>query len=113
MHVNNVALIDLAQEGRVRFHRESGYAPIRDGGATVVASFAIEFLGAAFYPGALDCHSAISHVGRTSQVIDQLVMQKGRIVAWTQAVIVSIRNGQPCALTSAFRETSAEWMLRP
>lgn len=112
MHINNVAMIDLAQEGRVRLHHASGYTSVGGGSSTVVASLAIEFLGEAFYAETLVSHAAISRIGRTSQVIDQLITQEERVVAWTQAVIVSVKDGQPFALTSAFREAAAEWMLR-
>lgn len=113
MHVNNVALMALAQEGRVRFHHASGYAGDRDGATTMVASFTIEFLGEAFYPDPLDLHAAIGRVGRTSHQVDQLVTQKGRVVAWAQSVIVNVRDGRPAALTSGFLETCQSWMLRP
>lgn len=102
----------LAQEGRVRFHHASGYAQDRGGATSMIASFSIEFLSEAFYPQALDFHAAISRLGHTSHVVDQLVTQKGRAVAWTQSVIVNVKDGGPSELTQGFRDSSQQWMLR-
>lgn len=112
MHVNNVALMGLAQEGRVRFHHASGYAGDRGGATSMIASFAIEFLGEAFYPDHLDFCAAISRLGRTSHVVDQLATQGGRVVAWTQSVIVNVTAEGPAELTEGFRESAKAWMLR-
>jgi acyl-CoA thioester hydrolase len=112
MHVNNVALMELAQEGRVRFHHASGYHQARRDATSMIASFTIEFLGEAFYPQGLDCHVAISRIGRTSHVLDQFVTQRDRAVAWTQSVIVTVGEEGPSELPDSFRESAKEWMLR-
>lgn len=112
MHVNNVALMDLSQEGRVRFHHASGYSKDRGGATSMIASFAIEFLGEAFYPHPLDFHVAISRIGRTSHVVEQLISQGERVVAWTQSVIVNVGESGPSELTENFRKAAKRWMLR-
>ncbi len=112
LHVTNVGLIELAQEGRVRFYQASAYRDSMGSASTMVASFAIEFLGEAFYPEPLDVHTALASIGRTSQTIEQLLTQGGRIVAWTRAVIVQVKDGKPSELSQAFRRSAEDWMLR-
>ncbi len=111
-HVNNVALIEISQDARVRFHDKCGFRRHRDGTAAMVASLAFEFLGEAFYPKPIECHAAAAHLGRTSHRVAQLLTQEGRVVAWTQTVIVTLRNGAPTELPPAFRESLKGWMLR-
>ena len=112
MHVNNVALIGLFEESRVRFHRENGYSLQSEGRSSMVASFSVEFLGEAFYPDPLAIHCALAHIGRTSQTIYQIAMQKDRLVGFAQSVIVSVQDGKPAALDEAYRQDVQRWMLR-
>lgn len=112
MHVTNVALIEMAQEGRLRFHQTGGHWNAMDGATTMLASFTMEFLGQAFYPGALDVHTALAAIGRTSQTVEQLITQGERVVGWTRAVVVHVKNDRPIELPAGFRESARDWMLR-
>ena len=111
MHVNNVALMGMCEEARIRFHRASGYNTIRPG-TSMIVSFAIEFLGQTFYPGTLEFHAALSHMGRTSHTVDLLVTQGDRTVAWTRAVIVDVRDDAPIAMSEAYVARAGDWMFR-
>jgi acyl-CoA thioester hydrolase len=113
MHLNNVALVGIMEDGRVRFHRGSGFNVAREGMAAMVASFAIEYLGQAWYPQVLDMYAAMARVGRTSFVLYQLLMQEERVVSFAQSVIVCVADHQPAAIPAAFHDCVAEWMLRP
>ncbi|HEX7752631.1 MAG TPA: acyl-CoA thioesterase [Novosphingobium sp.] len=112
MHVNNVALIGLIEETRVRFHRDCGYGWRQQGFSAMIASLSIEFLGEAFYPGSLDVHIALAQIGRTSQTVCQLVTQKDRLIGFAQSVIVGVKDGQPSPLDEAYREDARQWLLR-
>lgn len=112
MHVNNVALMEFAQEGRVRFHRANGFVRELDGGSSMIASFSIEFLAQAYYTDPLVNHVAVSHIGRSSHVVDLLITQQDRAIAWSQAVIVAVKDGKSLEITPAYRASAAEWMLR-
>lgn len=112
MHINNVALVGILEEARVRFHRASGYHRAQDDIASMVASFAVEFLGQSFYPDALDISVASEGVGRTSHVVSQLATQNGQLVAFARSVIVSTRDGRPVELPESFRHSVQSWMLR-
>jgi acyl-CoA thioester hydrolase len=114
LHVNNVSLAGLLEEGRVRFHRAAG--SLRALGEAeampMVASLHIEFLGQSYFPDPLDLQVAPSHLGRTSYALAQLVTQKDRVVAYAHAVMVCMGREGPVALPDAFREAMQAWMLR-
>jgi acyl-CoA thioester hydrolase len=114
LHVNNVSLAGLLEEGRVRFHRAAGTigALGAAGAMPMVASLQIEFIGQSYFPDPLDLQVAPSHLGRTSYTLAQLVTQKDRVVTYAQAVMVCMGKEGPVALPEAFRETMQAWMLR-
>ena len=112
-HLNNVSLVGLLEEGRVRYHRAAGnHGP---GGqlSPMVVSMAVEFLGQSYFPDPLDVHVAAGPPGRTSYTLYQLVTQQGRIVAFAQAVMVSMNGDRPTELPAAFRESLELWALQP
>ena len=113
LHLNNVALAGLLEEGRVRFHRAGGYHAAIHGMTSMVASLAIEFLGQSHFPDPLEMYVAAARLGRTSYQLNQLVSQQGRIVAYAQAVLVCMRNNAPGELPAAFLGSVEPWMLRP
>jgi len=112
-HINNVALVSMLQEARVRFHHAASYIPgSGDGPSSMVASFTVEYLGQSHFPAPLDMHVAPARLGNTSYTLNQLVTQEGRIVAYAQAVMVCVGPEGPAPLPAAFRETAGQWMLR-
>ena len=112
MHINNAALAGIVEDARVRFHAKSGFHTAVKGIAAMVASFAIEYLGQAFYPAPLIIHVAAMRVGRTSYELVQLVMQEGRIVAFTRATMVCVKDGAPTEIPQLFADSVKPWMLR-
>lgn len=118
LHINNVALAEICEDARVRFHKASGYHAALDGsggGAKVgamVASFAIEYLGQGFHPDPLTVHVAAERVGSTSYSLIQLVRQGERTVGFTRATIVVVSDGRPAPIPEQFRSSVAPWMLQ-
>jgi len=112
-HVNNVSLAGFIEEGRVRFHRESGFHGAVKGLGAMVASIATEFVGQAYYPGSLTIHAGALALGRTSYQLDLLIEQDGRAVVFARSVMVTMIDGKPCPLPDAFRESAKAWMVRP
>lgn len=113
LHLNNVALVGILEDARVRFHHASGFHGITGDRTTMVASFTIEYLGQAWYPKPLDVHAAVTRVGRTSFAVQQLIKQDDRIVGFAQSVMVCVIKNQPAILPSAFTDNINHWMLRP
>lgn len=110
-HVNNVSLAGFVEEGRVRFHRASGFHEVAGTGSMVV-SMATEFVGQAYYPGTLTIHAGALSLGRSSYELDLLIEQEGRAVAFARSVMVTTSDGKPCTIPDAFRESVKDWMVR-
>lgn len=112
MHINNVAMAGLLEDGRVRFHRTSGYRDGLEGLSSMVASVAIEYLGQVHYPEPLTIHCAIEALGRTSHRLVQLVTQGNHIGTFARSVLVTVGKDGPAPCPLGFAEASSAWMLR-
>ncbi|MDB5723718.1 MAG: acyl-CoA thioesterase [Novosphingobium sp.] len=115
MHINNVALAGICEDGRVRFHKASGYHAALGGAGGVgamVASFAIEYLGQAFYPAPVTVHVAAERLGGTSYSLVQLIRQGDRTAAFTRATMVVVKDDRPAPIPELFRTSVAPWMLQ-
>jgi acyl-CoA thioester hydrolase len=111
-HVNNVAISGFVEEGRVRFHRASGYHAALAGLGSMAVSVAIEFVGQAYYPGTLAICAGASRLGTTSYELELLLLQDDRPVAHARSTMVCTKDGQPSAIPDAFRESVKPWMVR-
>lgn len=112
MHINNVAMVGFFEDGRVRFHRQSGYREGLVGLSSMIASVAIEYLGEGHYPDALTVHCAVEHLGRTSHRLVQLVTQDDRTVAFARSTMVTVGKDGPAPLPAVFADQAREWSLR-
>ena len=112
MHLNNVAMLGILEDARVRFHHASGYYGAVGKMTTMVASVAIEYLGQAYYPPPLDVHIGIASLGRSSYVLHQLGLQEGRAVSFAQSVMVCVADSRPAPIPPEFIDGVATWMLR-
>ncbi len=112
-HVNNVAMSDLLQEGRVRFHSACGWKPGLDGNAPMAASISVDFLGEARHPDPVTVHAALLDVGRTSHTLAELAMQGDAVIAFAQVVMVCVKDGAPIENPAEFVANAQSWMLRP
>ena len=112
LHINNVALTGMLEDARVRFHARSGYHAAMVELVSMVASFKVEYLDQSYYPQPLEFHVGASRLGRTSYVLNQLVRQEERTVAYSEAVMVCVGKEGPVPLPEAFRTSVADWMMR-
>lgn len=114
-HINNVALAQICEEGRVRFHKASGFhaALGEQGIGSMVASFAIEYLGQGYHPAPLDLHVAAERLGEKSYTMVQLIRQEGRTIAFARGTMVCAKDGAPTVIPETFRSGISAWMLRP
>lgn len=114
MHINNVAMAGFLEDGRVRFHRSSGYREgLTAGLSSMIVSVAIEYLGEAHYPHPVTIHCALEDAGRTSHRLIQLVMQDERIVAFCRSTMVTVGKDGPAPLPAPFATRLEDWRLRP
>jgi acyl-CoA thioester hydrolase len=113
MHVNNVAMAGILEDGRVRFHRASGAqtAMHRMGIMAMVASSTIDYIDQAYYPDPLEMHAGAAALGRTSYQVVQLVTQGTRVVACSRVVMVCVADGKPAPLPDTFRQNVTDWLI--
>jgi acyl-CoA thioester hydrolase len=112
LHINNVALTSILEDARVRFHARSGYHAAMVELVSMVASFTVEYLDQSYYPHPLEIHVGASRLGRTSYMLNQLIRQQERNVAYSEAVMVCVGKAGPAPLPDAFRTSVADWMIR-
>ncbi len=111
-HVNNVALAGFVEEGRVRFHKASGFHSAIAGLGAMAVSIAIEFIGQAYYPGTMTIHAGASRIGSSSYEMELLLCQDERAVSFARATMVCLKDGKPFALPDSFRDSVKDWMVR-
>jgi len=112
LHINNVAMAELLEDARVRFHHASGYRDVLQGLRSVMASVSIDFLGEGAYPDPVEIHVGIEAVGRSSHTLAQVAIQGGRPLAFARTVQVTVGPEGPVPLPEAFASATADWMLR-
>lgn len=112
-HVNNAALADILQEGRVRFHHATKYDRSVMSASAMAVSFSVDYLGQGYHPDPMDVHVAGLAVGRTSHTVGQLVTQHGNVVAYARTVVVSVKDDRPFPNSEEFVAAFAPWMLKP
>ena len=111
-HLNNVALIDILQEARGRYHRESGMVKASVDFTLMVANLSVQFLGEAFYGNPIICYTGLRALGRTSQTVAQLALQGDKQVAYAETVMVTISNGKPAPHPADYREAMMSWLIQ-
>lgn len=112
-HINNVSLVGLLEEGRVRYHRAAGNHGATGELSVMVASMAVEFLGQSYFPDPLELHVAAGRLGRTSYSLIQFVTQQERLIAFAEVTMVSMTDGRPSEIPTAVRESLQAWALKP
>lgn len=111
-HFNNVALMSMLEEARVRFHRASGYFEHQRAVASMMVSMAVEFLGQGYYPDPLDVHLGVERVGTSSHAIAQLAMQGGRVICHATSTIVFVADDRPVPIGQDYRDAMRAWMMK-
>ena len=90
-HVNNNAINQFFEDGRVSFREQKlpGEAGSTLAGFVVV-KFSAEYLAPVTYPGEVEVGSAILRVGRTSYTLGQGVFQGQTCIAIAEVVTVTV-----------------------
>jgi acyl-CoA thioester hydrolase len=112
LHINNVALCQMLEEGRVRYHRLAKNSGREMQTAPMVVSLAIEFVGQTYYPDPLEVYVAVGPIGRTSYLLYELVTQQGRAVVFATTTVVCTDNGAKAEIPPRLRESLEAWRLR-
>ena len=111
-HFNNIATLGLFQEARVRLHQNYAGWPDSRPYALIVASLSVEYLADGTYPATATIHSGIAKIGRTSHVVQQLLVQAGQSIAVSTAVMVRTGNGAPMENDPQFTQAMRQWQMK-
>ena len=105
-HVNNVSFASYFEEGRAMLNRTAFPLDFRKatGMRILIADVHIAYLAEAHYPGDVDIHSGVGHVGRSSYRIDSAIFQNARCVAVCESVLVNTEGDKPAPLPAHARE---------
>ena len=105
-HVNNGAINEYFEDGRVRFRQDyltSAAFDILSGFA--LARFAVEYHRPLFFPGEVDIGTAITRIGNSSYTLIQGLFRDGECVASAEVVSVLIDRdtGKPTPIPDKLR----------
>ena len=111
-HLNNVAVAQLCEEGRVRFnfHLRATYPIGRP--RFLVARVEIDYLGEARYPAAATLAACAVEAGRTSWRIGLGLFQANICLAVCDTVMVHRGDTGPAPIPDALRAALGEYGLR-
>ena len=89
-HVNNAVFSTFLETGRVQFLMNSG-RPIRAPGTNfVLARLVLDYKAEMLWPGEADIGTRVKSVGRSSFVLEQIVMQGDTVTAVAETVMVMV-----------------------
>ena len=113
-HVNNNAINQFFEDGRVSFREDKlpGEAGSTLAGFVVV-KFSAEYLAPVSYPGEVEVGTVILRVGRTSYTLGQGVFQGDTCVAVAEVVTVTVdpATAKPRVIEGALRASLEENLI--
>ena len=102
-HVNNAVFSTFLETGRVQFLLNSGQ-PIRAPGTNfVLARLVLDYKAEMLWPGEADIGTRVKSVGKSSFVLEQIVMQGDTVTAVAETVMVMVdeKTRKSCPLPEA------------
>ena len=88
-HVNNGAINEFFEDGRVKFRNDS-LVKLPGSFLTgfVLAKFSVQYYAPLFYPGTVDTGTTILRIGRTSYTLGQAIFVDGKCAASAEVITV-------------------------
>ncbi len=111
-HLNNVAIANLYEEGRVRFNYHLRRANAVGRPRFLVARIEIDYLAEAHYPAVATLAAAVVATGRTSWRIGLGLFQDGACRGLCDTVMVHRGDAGPAPLPEPLRAALGEYGLR-
>jgi acyl-CoA thioester hydrolase len=102
-HVNNAVFSTFLETGRVQFLMNSN-RPIRAPGTNfVIARLVLDFKAEMLWPGEADIGTRVKSVGKSSFMLEQIVMQGDTVTAVAETVMVMVdeKTRKSCPLPEA------------
>ena len=112
-HINNVAMAAIIEDGRVRFHIDSGNAAALPAGSQImIVNLNIDYLAQAHYPLPVSVHTGIAKVGNRSLVLRHLLTQGEQAVALAHGTAVFVLDGKATPLPETMHHRFERWSCR-
>ncbi len=111
-HINNVALIGMLEDARLRLHHACKPGSTFRDWPIMTVSFALEYLGQGYYPEPVTVAGAFTRIGRSSFQMAQAAFQQGRPIAYADTVLVWVEGDRPVAVPDTFRSALQTYMIR-
>ena len=102
-HINNVAMAELFENGRVRFNRSLGLENRASRERWLIAAVDINYLKEAHFPFDAVIASGISRIGSSSWDIASAAFQDEQYVATCITTLVMTEDGRAKKMSDAFR----------
>lgn len=112
-HVNNVAVMVMLQEGRVRFDETAAVPSLKGALRLLVAATTVEYAAEIHYPAPVEVATAILAVGRTSFTLCQRVRQGGRTAIYAQTTMVLADGRGAVPIPNEMRAALDQFTLPP
>lgn len=112
LHINNVAVAEILQEGRTRFAHAFDLVRAVQGKRVMVVSQTIEFAGEMHHPDPIQVSVGILEIGRSSYRIGQVARQNGTIGAYAETVLVAGDESGPVPIHEAWRRKLESLKIR-
>ncbi|MEX1033365.1 MAG: acyl-CoA thioesterase [Cellvibrionaceae bacterium] len=115
-HINNVAIANLYQEARLRFHGKA-FGELRggqdrdDGIGTVLVDIHITYQRETHYPLPVTIACGVGRLGNTSYTIKSVLFQDSHCVGTCDAVLVYVKAGKPQPIPREERAILGDYQL--
>lgn len=103
LHVNNAVFAQFFASGRYDFLREVVRPHLPEGYRLLVAGTQISFLAEMVYGPPIETLTRVAKLGRSSMLLDQLILQAGRAVSRAETTMVFHLAGQSTPWPDAVR----------
>ncbi|WP_109356641.1 thioesterase family protein [Sphingorhabdus sp. EL138] len=111
-HINNVAMAELFENGRVRFNRSMGMENRTEGDRWLIAAVQINYLREAHFPEDAEICSGIGRIGNSSWDILSAAFQGNHCVATCTTTLVLTNPEGAKVIDGEFRAVLEAQMVR-
>ena len=116
VHINNVALATLFEEGRARMLGDGrigrASASAAEGFTIVVASANFTYLREGIYGPDIELRCGIAKLGNSSWTLHSAAFQNGVAIATSESVGVSVKNGIAAPMSDMWRARLSRHLIR-
>jgi acyl-CoA thioester hydrolase len=113
-HINNVSIVQYAEDARVAFQMENVGREIYQADSTVrvvVAQMTLHFLAEGFFPDPIDAGVGIARIGNSSYTLNCGLFQNGKCIAVQETSMVYVGEKGSMPLTPQIRARMEKYRI--